>query len=299
MRTKQFLGLILLFLVFGIYSIGDKTLYADDINDLNTIIKQKVVDENHSLNDNIAHTSTIKNVDYLNFGNSLSDYSSNQVGKISTLSAEEPSTIVNYHTSEEYINGSFRINFWIDSIIGINPAAITAQISFLTEQTLHGPVSVQNSEMLTKEGNVTTGLLGYADFPAKTTFFAATGAWGMVGNTGETAMAPIPLSAIYLQNRIGQNFPQYIDPISKKDAESAIDTTWQKLPSSPVWTTTDRALFIKQFSETYGNQPAEYWKVNQVHHIRPRIYGGTNDFDNLMPILVPNHQLITTWFRNY
>ena len=135
MRTKKFLGLILLFLVFGIYSIGDKTLYADDINDLNTIIKQKVVDENHSLNDNIAHTSTIKNVDYLNFGNSLSDYSSNQVGKISTISAEEPSTIVNYHTSEEYINGSFRINFWIDSIIGIPPAAITAQISFLTEPT--------------------------------------------------------------------------------------------------------------------------------------------------------------------
>lgn len=142
MRTKKFLGLILLFLVFGIYSIGDKTLYADDINDLNTIIKQKVVDENHSLNDNIAHTSTIKNVDYLNFGNSLSDHSSNQVCKISTLSAEEPSAIVNYHTSEEYINGSFRINFWIDSIIGIPPAALTAQISFLTEQTLHGPVSV-------------------------------------------------------------------------------------------------------------------------------------------------------------
>ncbi len=85
----------------------------------------------------------------------------------------------------------------------------------------------------------------------------------------------------------------------KKDAETPINTTWSRLPSSPVWTTMDRYYYIKEFSERYGNQSKEYWAENQVHHIRPRIYGGNNDFDNLMPVPIEAHKLITKWFINY
>lgn len=61
----------------------------------------------------------------------------------------------------------------------------------------------------------------------------------------------------------------------------------------------DRYYYIKEFSERYGNQSKEYWAENQVHHIRPRIYGGNNDFDNLMLVPIEAHKLITKWFINY
>ena len=96
-----------------------------------------------------------------------------------------------------------------------------------------------------------------------------------------------------------KNFPEYVDPVSKKDAETPINTTWTKLSKSPSWSSKDRYIYIKTFSETYGNQSADFWSSREVHHIRPRVYGGTNDFNNLMPVLTPNHRLITAWFNNY
>ena len=36
-----------------------------------------------------------------------------------------------------------------------------------------------------------------------------------------------------------------------------------------------------------------------VTHSYRKEDGGSNKFDNLMPILAPNHRLITSWFNNY
>lgn len=42
------------------------------------------------------------------------------------------------------------------------------------------------------------------------------------------------------------------------------------------------------------------WSSVQIHHIRPRQYGGAlNDFNNLMPVKTESHRAITSWFRNY
>ena len=50
-----------------------------------------------------------------------------------------------------------------------------------------------------------------------------------------------------LTNKKGQIFPQYVDPVSKKDAESTISTTWKKLAKSPTWN--GRSKYIKQYEE--------------------------------------------------
>ncbi|MCM1636263.1 HNH endonuclease signature motif containing protein [Latilactobacillus sakei] len=213
--------------------------------------------------------------------------------------AEVPVTNINWHLSEEYVGGDFRINFWIDSIEGITPAAVDAQVVFNSEPTLRGPVKISVLKDITKVGGIKTGLLGSADIPAKTTFFNVSGAVGFAGYNGSTSIKPITPTPIYLQNKIGQNFPEYVDVTSKKDAESPLDTRWTKLGASPKWTTQDRYNFIKTYSETYGNQSQAFWNTKQVHHIRPRIYGGTNVFTNLMPVPTPQHQLITQWFINY
>ena len=101
-----------------------------------------------------------------------------------------------------------------------------------------------------------------------------------------------------LTNKKGQIFPQYVDPVSKKDAESTISTTWKKLAKSPTWN--GRSKYIKQYEEKYGKQPSSFWSSVQIHHIRPRQYGGAlNDFNNLMPVKTESHRAITSWFRNY
>lgn len=77
-------------------------------------------------------------------------------------------------------------------------------------------------------------------------------------------------------------------------------TNWTKVSNSvPPLTSTERGAYIKQYIDTYGD-PKIDWSLYDIHHIKPREYGGTNSFDNLMPVLRnPNHYNITSWFRGY
>lgn len=92
-------------------------------------------------------------------------------------------------------------------------------------------------------------------------------------------------------------FPDYYEPISNQDAGTSVETTCTKLAASPPWNGRDK--FKIWYNTTYGTQTDDWWTARQVHHIRPRVYGGTDDNSNLMPIPVANHQLITSWFVNY
>ena len=112
-----------------------------------------------------------------------------------------------------------------------------------------------------------------------------------------SSFSPITQGPIELQNKLAQDFPEYVDPVSHKDAESPLRTDWTRLGQSPSWN--GRQAFINRFNATYGTQSADWWSARQIHHIRPRIYGGTDDFNNLLPVPNANHYLITSWFRNY
>ena len=61
----------------------------------------------------------------------------------------------------------------------------------------------------------------------------------------------------------------------------------------------DAKLLLIDLMLLNGTQSADWWSARQIHHIRPRIYGGTDDFNNLLPVPNANHYLITSWFRNY
>ncbi|WP_110931661.1 HNH endonuclease signature motif containing protein [Paenibacillus bouchesdurhonensis] len=56
---------------------------------------------------------------------------------------------------------------------------------------------------------------------------------------------------------------------------------WARTPSID-WTTTDRANYIKKYSELYPNNNWNWsGSVTNIHHIRPRNLGGTNAFHNI------------------
>lgn len=103
-----------------------------------------------------------------------------------------------------------------------------------------------------------------------------------------------------LTNKIAVAYPWYIDPWSGKVMTEPAKADWAKT-SSIDWTTNDRAKYIKEYSELYPNNGWNWTgSVTHIHHIRPREYGGTNDFNNLIPIPATVHvNTVSPWFRNY
>lgn len=46
-------------------------------------------------------------------------------------------------------------------------------------------------------------------------------------------------------------------------------------------------------------EPTGGWEQNEIHHIRPRAYGGDNDFENLVPLPDEVHHEFNGWWRHY
>jgi HNH endonuclease len=66
------------------------------------------------------------------------------------------------------------------------------------------------------------------------------------------------------------------------------------------WNGPLKNAYIRKWYELgYGNLPQQ-WGDYDVHHIIPRMYGGTNDFWNLVPVLRDDHQKgFSPWWLNY
>jgi len=62
----------------------------------------------------------------------------------------------------------------------------------------------------------------------------------------------------------------------------------------------DRDRFIREWHERGFSEPEGGWSKYDIHHSIPREYGGTNDFDNLVPVLRGDHQdLFNRWWTGY
>jgi hypothetical protein len=79
-------------------------------------------------------------------------------------------------------------------------------------------------------------------------------------------------------------------------------------PEGP-YTPNNSQTLRKAFTESYKKSFKEWWigqgrawpegKVN-IHHIKPLSRGGTNDFNNLVPLVQPEeHQPFTNWWMSY
>lgn len=61
-----------------------------------------------------------------------------------------------------------------------------------------------------------------------------------------------------------------------------------------------RNAYIKWFNNTYNNGKDPWdWSDYQIHHIRPRKYGGTNEYSNLIPLTKSTHNIFSTWWLSY
>ncbi len=62
----------------------------------------------------------------------------------------------------------------------------------------------------------------------------------------------------------------------------------------------ERAELIAEWHRRGFPKPEGGWDKYDIHHIRPREYGGTNDFGNLVPVRRDIHQqLLNPWWQGY
>lgn len=66
------------------------------------------------------------------------------------------------------------------------------------------------------------------------------------------------------------------------------------------WTNMDRYYYIQQWHDMGYETPPGGWNLYDIHHIKPREFGGDNSFENLIPVPRSLHnQSITPWWRNF
>lgn len=305
MKNKRYLNKILLIAILVLFGSCISVKADINSNELNAKLNSEITTQKAQLangqlpkaNTHQSDGKTIVSSGTMVLTNQDQNKNRNYLPWMSFAATPETVTTLKYHIGEDYYDGNFRFTFYLDSIEGPAPYAVDAAIVLYTEPSLQGPVSINKTNLISKVGNITTGAIGSVEVPAKTTFWAAGGEYGAESTSGNVAFYPITQGPIELQNKLAQNFPEYVDPVSHKDAESPLRTDWTRLGQSPSWN--GRQAFINQFNATYGTQSADWWSARQIHHIRPRIYGGTDDFNNLLPVPNANHYLITSWFRNY
>lgn len=102
-------------------------------------------------------------------------------------------------------------------------------------------------------------------------------------------------------NAAGKSYPDVIDPRTG-DPIAAPSSGLSKVPVGDrvPWGAQQRGAYIKDWYDQGYSTPEGGWAQYDMHHIIPREYGGTNDFNNLVPVLRTVHQQeFNPWWMNY
>jgi hypothetical protein len=117
-----------------------------------------------------------------------------------------------------------------------------------------------------------------------------------------TATTPYdPVVATEAANAAGEAYPSVIHP----GTGEPIPYPGEGLAKVPVaerapWGASERGAYIKEWYDQGYATPEGGWSQYDIHHIVPREYGGTNAFENLVPVERTVHQSqFNTWWRNY
>lgn len=104
----------------------------------------------------------------------------------------------------------------------------------------------------------------------------------------------------FLFNKKAVEYPQLTDAFGNILMTVPTSATWSKT-SSPLGTLSSRQLasYKTWYQNTYNNGEALNWTNIQIHHIKPRAYGGTHAYSNLMPLNKTVHSTVTTWWTSY
>lgn len=94
-------------------------------------------------------------------------------------------------------------------------------------------------------------------------------------------------------------YPKYTDPITGRFMTSP-DIDWERKQVAHELTREEKGDYRVWVEKCYNNNESIDWSLYQIHHIRPRAYAGTNNYNNLMPLPIDFHQKkVNSWWANY
>lgn len=100
-------------------------------------------------------------------------------------------------------------------------------------------------------------------------------------------------------NTKGEPYPQLIDPRTGQPIHYPGDGVRVVPKSRRVeWGETQRNAFRREWERRYG-VPEGGWGQYQIHHIQPRQFGGSNAFENLVPLRHSDHVQYSRWWTNF
>jgi hypothetical protein len=126
-------------------------------------------------------------------------------------------------------------------------------------------------------------------------------AWPLSTAQGASTTSPHSFIATEAANAAGEAYPSVIHP----GTGEPIPYPGEGLAKVPVaerapWGASERGAYIKEWYDQGYATPEGGWSQYDIHHIVPREYGGTNAFENLVPVERTVHQSqFNTWWRNY
>ncbi|TVX85954.1 HNH endonuclease signature motif containing protein [Paenibacillus agilis] len=110
------------------------------------------------------------------------------------------------------------------------------------------------------------------------------------------------LTTITLLNRDGTVYPFYYDYNAYRVMHEPATTNYPRgyLPNLG-WGDTQRKQFRADYLTAYPNHTVDWGQyVTEIHHIRPRLWGGDNSFYNLMPLPYSFHRgVVSPWWVGY
>ncbi|MFF0830182.1 HNH endonuclease [Brevibacillus sp. NPDC003359] len=107
-----------------------------------------------------------------------------------------------------------------------------------------------------------------------------------------------------LTNNLGEIYPDYVDPQSNiKLIKPDADLLLQKRERDSGY----RKDFERRYTGYFGSPQYFTWDDVEIHHMIPLEYYGSNDFDNLIPLLKKDrkndyillHKEVTDWWKSY
>lgn len=104
----------------------------------------------------------------------------------------------------------------------------------------------------------------------------------------------------FLYNKKAVRYPDYTDTASEKKM-TVPSTNLSVAPTSQrvIWNSGKRESYINWYNTQFPNGITN-WKKYEVHHITPRLYGGTNSYSNFIPLPISYHRAtVTPWWANY
>jgi len=134
------------------------------------------------------------------------------------------------------------------------------------------------------------------DYPLNCGPHTTAGAFGSVQEGGSAGQSPIT-------NANGEPYPNTTDPRTGEPVRFPNgQLQWTPKEDRAPWNRSgdfSKGWYIREWYARGYSTPSGGWAGKEIHHIRPREQGGTNAFDNLIPLAHDDHVPFTNWWRNY